>query len=514
MRGGAACDTLTPPPHGPPSPRRCGCLPRRKALRRPTHAPPPPQTNFDRLGGEQLSLIQLIIALSRASAEQHTSHQLIDDHHGDDQLGASRASAEQRTSAGGLPRAFVAAGMASHEAVRSRLLAFGQPVPLPAVLLPPPLEGPQQGAHALIPDSLWRALLPQDVLVAKLCWLRDGLAAVARSVHTLRTAHRSREPLERPPRRMEAPPPPVPRLMEEAGEPAVLDAANVQALQKAVLRTHAGDFEGALELIRFARSRYVATLSPHESFAPRVATTFLGALSAVLEERGDALRVLEHRLAAWTVALQLDPANESDTTHEEIAAQLGAACYRCGQPDLAASLFARLLEASIARGRPPLRIALALNNLAAAAEGLGRYEAALRMYRRCHEIMRAEVDPSHPRLAVLLHNLSRVSREGVVLTLRNQLAVTRQGEPIVPVQNVTRGGRLLGDAYPVVGMSDLWAARYHFAPPPRERGKARGKARRGGKAKGGDKKASPKRGSKSPPRSPKGRRSKSKSPGR
>eukprot|EP00966_Prymnesium_polylepis_P269737 6230820-Prymnesium_polylepis.1 len=81
--------------------------------------------------------------------------------------------------------------------------------------------------------------------------------------------------------------------------------------------------------------------------------------------------------------------------------------------------------------------------------------------------MLAHVEPSHPWMGALLHNLSRLSRTGVVLNLSNQRLVTKKGEPVYQTQDVTKRGRLVRGVYPVVGMSDLWEVRYANVPPPK-----------------------------------------------
>ena len=106
---------------------------------------------------------------------------------------------------------------------------------------------------------------------------------------------------------------------------------------------------------------------------------------------------------------------------------------------------ARLLDRRVVRKAAALPIILALNNLAASAECMRLREDAFRIYRTCRDLMRSEVTPSHSRVGLVLHNLSRICKEGIPLELRNSLAIGKGGSPLTPAGSVM--------------IHDLWASR-------------------------------------------------------
>ena len=160
---------------------------------------------------------------------------------------------------------------------------------------------------------------------------------------------------------------------------------------------------------------------------------------------GSAASAMQHAGSALLAAITVDP---SDTaSHAAVACGLGAVVFDLHRYDIAAALFARALEAYAAMGysdrssgagtgagavglwgggqaadldpEVALHVAESMNNLAVCAAAMGDAPAAVRLYRRCHTLMVGELKPSHPAMAILLHNLHRQLRTpGAALTLR------------------------------------------------------------------------------------------------
>ena len=93
------------------------------------------------------------------------------------------------------------------------------------------------------------------------------------------------------------------------------------------------------------------------------------------------------------------------------------ACFRLGAVQIAAALFSRALIIRTRCVCSPLDVAATLNNLACCAEVSRQPEHAFRLYRKCQNLMRAEVTPTHPRVALLLSNITRLWKGGLPLSL-------------------------------------------------------------------------------------------------
>ena len=102
------------------------------------------------------------------------------------------------------------------------------------------------------------------------------------------------------------------------------------------------------------------------------------------------------------------PLPPSDPAHGCIACCLGAACFELRHFALAAALFGRALCArSAGSDCHVLDVALALHNWAASVDCRGARGDAFVLFRRAETLMRSAVEPSHPRMEVLLGNMRR-----------------------------------------------------------------------------------------------------------
>ena len=279
-----------------------------------------------------------------------------------------------------------ALSLASNAALCSRLLALGRPLPLPLPPLPPLPAG--------------SSLASQLPAAAKYHMSDDAIEAGLE----LLLAHSSGGGGEGGKGAA------MPSLLSEALAPPPCSAGVLRLVRQAVLYGEGGgaaapdDATRALALLRQAREAHARELGATAQFPPTAAAFFLLAMgNACLAARRPA-DALAHFVFARRAAAPLRP---TDATHAHVACALGSACFFLQRYSLAAALFARTLVARTVQDSHVLDTVLALHNLAASIECAGAGTDAYVLYRRAEALMRREVNPVHPRMEVLLGNLSR-----------------------------------------------------------------------------------------------------------
>jgi hypothetical protein len=279
-----------------------------------------------------------------------------------------------------------ALSLASNAALCSRLLALGRPLPLPLPPLPPLPTGsslasqlPAAAKYHMSDDAIEAGL--ERLLARSSGGGGEGGKGAA-----------------------------MPSLLSEALAPPPCSAGVLRLVRQAVLYGEGGgaaapnDATRALALLRQAREAHARELGAMAQFPPTAAAFFLIAMgNACLAARRPA-DALAHFVFARRAAAPLRP---TDATHAHVACALGSACFFLHRYSLAAALFARTLVARTVQDSHVLDTVLALHNLAASIECAGAGTDAYVLYRRAEALMRREVNPVHPRMEVLLGNLSR-----------------------------------------------------------------------------------------------------------
>ena len=280
-----------------------------------------------------------------------------------------------------------ALSLGSVAALCSRLLALGRPLPL----LPlPPLPPLPAGSSLHLPAAT-KYHMSDDAIEAGL----ERLAALGGEGGEGGEGGKGAA---------------MPSLLSEALAPPPCSAGVLRLVRQAVLYAEGGgaaapdDAARALALLRQARERHARELGATAQFPPTAAAFFLIAMgNACLAARRPA-DALTHFVLARPAAAPLPPA---DATHAHVACALGSACFFMHRYSLAAALFARTLVARTVQDSHVLDTVLALHNLAASIECAGAGTDAYVLYRRAEALMRREINPVHPRMEVLLGNLSR-----------------------------------------------------------------------------------------------------------
>ena len=169
-------------------------------------------------------------------------------------------------------------------------------------------------------------------------------------------------------------------------------------------------------------------------------------------------RALSFAGSAWLCAVQLPP---DHTLHVDVHCALAAGAYHLGRHALAASLFARALEALANRGVcEPMEVGECYNNLACCAASVGS-AAGEALLRKCHAMLVRELRPSHPALNTVMRNLGRQISMPVRL----------------PAPDPYRAAYMAGARPPI-------AAPHFFIPAPKaaaKKGAKKGGAKKGGK---------------------------------
>ena len=283
-----------------------------------------------------------------------------------------------------------ALSLASNAALCSRLLALGRPLPLPLPPLPPLPAG--------------SSLASQLPAAAKYHMSDDAIEAGLERLLAHSSGGGGGEGGEGGKGAA------MPSLLNEALAPPPCSAGVLRLVRQAVLYGEGGgaaapdDATRALTLLRQAREAYARELGATAQFPPTAAAFFLIAMgNACLAARRPADALAHFALARRAAA----PLRATDATHAHVACALGSACFFLQRYSLAAALFARTLVARTVQDSHVLDTVLALHNLAASIECAGAGTDAYVLYRRAEALMRREVNPVHPRMEVLLGNLSR-----------------------------------------------------------------------------------------------------------
>ena len=329
--------------------------------------------------------------------------------------------------AGGAPASPLDAALEcrTHASLCSRLLALGRPLPLlPAPLPPLPAPGtrprpqlPSVARHHMSDDAIEAALRP-------LCAADDGgdggaydalaaaerAAAAAADASTDERAARGAlpcllsEPLAPPPCSVE-----VLQLVRQA----VLQSSDAMTAPAATVPAEAAAAPGievrSVALLRRAREAYAVELPADAPFSAHAATFFLLSMGNACLTAGQPRDALRRFAQARRAAA---PLGGDDAAHGCVACCLGAACYALGRYALAAALFARALVArSDAHAGDAachvLDLVLPLHNFAASLDCGGARSDAFVLYSRAEKLMRAQVSPGHPRMEIVLGNMSR-----------------------------------------------------------------------------------------------------------